>query len=366
MQTFSRYLFKELLKNFSAVFFILQAIITSHVLTQLFEDSIQGKYSYNAVFWIFIYISLDTVIVTLPFSVMLAVLLTFGRYHRDNELCAAFSVGVGYCEIVKVMAVFTLPLAALLFMFMMEVSPALKVRHEQIKISLQEGMDIGAVTAGKFISAGEGFVIFVEDYDRRESELKNIFIAKQDKSIVEIAKSGRQIIHEDGNKRFHLYQGHRYQGIPGKTSFHFTEFDEHWIELPQVNLPFKYKDVKAYSLKDLDMAQLSARAELHRRLSIPAILILLSFFAFAISKPSRQRNMRNDRYTRLAIGILFFLIYTNGSILLVNLGSNHAGFLYLMWAAHGMLAVYVFLALSGWSRQKVLRFILTKQADAYS
>lgn len=365
MQIYTRYLFRELLKNFLAVFSVLQVIVTVVILIRLLEDSSLNVPLYGVIFRLFAYISLDTVIITLPFASMLAVVLAFGRCRSDNETCAAFSIGISYLEMSKAVALFALPLAILLFVFMLESSPALHAKHEQIETMLEQGMDVSNVVSGKFISIGKGLVIFAEAHDRNTGNLKNIFIAQPHKSTVEIAKTGKQATLANGDKRFYLRHGYRYHGIPGNTPFYLSRFDEYWIEFPPPRTLSEYHDVRAHSFKELDTTQPDALAELHRRLSMPVSLILLSFFAFAISLPSRSDKRFNSHYTLLIVAVVFFLLYTNSNALLVKLGSGHAGFLYLMWAMHTMLASYTIAVLSSSLKARIITAIRAKQNHAY-
>ena len=352
MNTFERYLFRELLSVFIAIFIVLELIVTSAIASRLLEQVTAGAYPANAVGFLIAYAGFDSLPIVLPFAGFLAVLLTFGRYYRDNEACAAFAVGIGYFSLCKTILRFAVPLAIFLLFFMLETLPSMKERYEINKLTASAGMDIGIVTAGKFIHLGDDIVLFVEENELEKNEIRNIFIAQDrvDGRVIETAKLGRQTVDSAGQRRLYLSQGYRYQGIPGETNFQITNFAEHWVTLPDVSVLQKLSNPKFHRTMELLISDdLADRAELQRRIVMPLSLIILPLAAFVLIRPSRHRGIRRDRYAKMGVSIVFLLLYLNGMIALTKLVANSSVFVYLVWFVQVAVIISIVLSLSNFS-----------------
>jgi lipopolysaccharide export system permease protein len=168
-----------------------------------------------------------------------------------------------------------------------------------------------------------------------------------------VAERGEQQETEDPNTRFFvLYDGRRYEGVPGTADFRVMEFAEHGIpyRLPAAVEP--ERDPEAMSTVDLLTPRtLEEAAELHWRIGVPLSTIILAILAVPLSRS----QPRQGRYGRLAVGLLVFIIYFNllsagktwiekGSVpVAAGLWWVHA--LMLMFAS-GLLAVQ-----NGWHRR---------------
>ena len=122
-------------------------------------------------------------------------------------------------------------------------------------------------------------------------------------------RKGEQRDSEDPNTRFIvLYNGRRYEGVPGTTNFRVMEFREHGIpyRLPSVEDP----QLEARAMRTAGLVASSDPehiAELHWRIGVPMATLILALIAVPLSRS----QPRQGRYGRLAIGLLVFIIYFN-------------------------------------------------------
>ena len=105
-----------------------------------------------------------------------------------------------------------------------------------------------------------------------------------------------------------LYNGRRYEGVPGTLQFRVVEFVEHGIpyRLPSLQPP----DPRPRAMKFLDLmrsSELEHVAEFQWRIGIPLSTVILAFLAVPLSRT----QPRSGRYGRIAIGLLVFIIYLN-------------------------------------------------------
>lgn len=314
---FERYLFTELLVNLLATVSVLGIIVVGRLLSRLLGKIAEGRYPLDVITQLLVYGTLDSLILLLPFSAMLAVMLTMGRHYRDGEAYAAFSFGFGYARICGVLMRLAIPLTVLLFVLVMEVSPESERRYELIKQEGKQRGDVTMVTAGKFFSPREDTVLFVEGYDRGAGRLSNIFIAELSErgAVIEIARGGEQKTDVGGVKRLHLYDGRRYEGTPGETDYRVSDYREHAVFLP-TRLPA----VSGDEPEEKGFTELLAsnrdedRAELQWRLATVVSLPVLMLLAFPLSRSAPRRG----RNARIAVAIGVFLVYENLLIFTVD------------------------------------------------
>ena len=86
MGVLSRYLNRELVAVFLLVFMLLICVGLGGRFVGLLQDAAGGRYSAEAVWWL-IGLRIPTFLQLIaPFSLFLALVITFGRLHADQEL----------------------------------------------------------------------------------------------------------------------------------------------------------------------------------------------------------------------------------------------------------------------------------------
>jgi lipopolysaccharide export system permease protein len=126
---------------------------------------------------------------------------------------------------------------------------------------------------------------------------------------VVVAKRGEQVESEDPDVRYLvLWEGRRYEGVPGTSQFRVVEFAEHGIPYRLPSLEPADPTPRAMSFAGLLGAQsLEHVAEMHWRIGIPIATVILAILAVPLSRA----QPRAGRYGRIAIGLLVFIIYLN-------------------------------------------------------
>lgn len=340
MQIYKRYLFNSLLSHFVAVVLIFEIVVGGNLLAGLLDKIAEGRYPLETLMPFLSHFILESLVFILPFSAMLAVILAVSQKYRDGEIYVAFSLGVGYRQLLITVLSLILPLLVLSWVLVMEVLPATKMHYEYLKQTTKQSKDISLVTPGKFISLGGNTVVFVEHYDREQNRLHNLFIARRtaDEFIMETARYGEQKTEGD-EKRLYLYDGRRYQGIPAETHFQTSQFQEHWIVLPPADLSFDFNQPEMLSFSQLWRSDgVAERAELQIRLAMPVSLVLLTLFVLLLS----QVQPRRERHVRVAAAILVCLIYLNANALVGEMiVGGHWGLFPGVWGVHLLMLGFI-------------------------
>jgi len=179
------------------------------------------------------------------------------------------------------------------------------------------------IAAGKFRTfGGQSAVVYAEAVNA-DGTLRNVFVEQSIGSRVEVAVADRARHTVTGDGLTHtiiLYDGERFEGIPGTPEWRIMRFEEHTVpvEVPAANDVVKNLDAQP-SLALYKSTDLVKRAELHWRVALPMMCVVLTLLAVPLSR----LNPRQGRYARVWVAVVVYFVYSN----LISAGK--------VWIAHG-------------------------------
>jgi lipopolysaccharide export system permease protein len=151
-------------------------------------------------------------------------------------------------------------------------------------------------------------VVYAQDTDK-DGTLKRVFVERDRGDHLEVALAQRatHAYSEDGNLQvITLYDGERYEGVPGERKFRIVRFAENTIPVRLPEASGGATDLAGLSSAALlgsgDRAQ---RAEFHFRLAFPLMAIVLALIAV----PLARLRPRQGRYARVGFAVLIFFVY---------------------------------------------------------
>lgn len=306
----SRYVFRECIGSLIVVVAVLFVILMSNQFAETLGDAAANELPRDAVFAILGLTSLQYLTMLAPIGLFLGVMLALARLSRDSEMAALSACGVGPGRLLGPIGLLTLLLAVLIGWLALVQMPAASERIEQIRLAARESLQLAALEPGSFASPDSGDTVV---YTRavKEGQLVDVFLQRQysDRVVVIVAERGlRRQDPETGTLSFVLYDGTRYEGVPGGKSFSVAEFEEHGI-------PVRSDDDEEY-VEPVEVRPTAAllgsgdpleRAELQWRLSMPLSLVVLGVLAVPLSRASP----REGRYSRIGVGLLVYIVYQN-------------------------------------------------------
>jgi lipopolysaccharide export system permease protein len=347
----SRYILREAFGSCLVVLVVLFVITMTNELAGIFGDAAAARLPREAVAAVFGLTALTYLTTLLPVSLFVGVMFAFARLSRDGEMAALSACGFGPARQLVPIGTLTLLLVACCGWLSLVTNPAASRQIEEIRFNAEQRVELSAIEAGRFMSPDAGDTVL---YAREVvgDELHDVFLERQqgDRVVVVVAARGRRVSEGGaGELSFMLYDGRRYEGVPGEGKFLVVEFDEQRI-------PFRRKDEKEFvagkagkpTLALLESPLLADRAELQWRISLPMSLIVLGLLAVPLSRASP----REGRYARLGIGLLIYLVYAEmTSIAGVWVARGVVAEWLGMWWVHGAVIVLALLMLmreSGW------------------
>ncbi len=310
MSLISRYIFRETFAAWLTVTLVLFIILMSNQFAEVLDDAAAGRLPKDAIFAILSLTSLRYIELLTPIGLFLGVMLALARLNRDSEMAALAACGVGPARLLGPISVLTFALSVMVAWLALKQTPDALRAIEEIKLRAQEELELGVLESGKFTSPDSGdTIIYAKEVVG--AEIREVFIERQenDRVVVILADRGERVHDlETGNLTFVLYDGRRYEGVPGQRDFRIVGFSEHGIpiradrdEEPEALVGTKPSGVLFASTAAED------RAELQWRVSSPISLFVLMLLAVPLSR-SRPRE---GRYARLGVGILIYIIYVN-------------------------------------------------------
>jgi len=311
-----RYVSKELLFTWLAVALVLMLILLSGTLARLLGKAAEGSIPGDAVWSLLAFTSARYLILLIPLSLYLGVLLCFSRLYKDNEMAAMGACGIGYMRLYRPLLMVALPATAILMYLTLFLMPWVAQQAETLKTEIENRSELTGLTAGRFNESKKGdAIMFLQSQSDDKTYMRNVFMHQTDKTRknglqdnVESADTARRYRDAQGRHFILFENGQTYEGVPGQSDFRITRYEKKGLYLPDQETQKKASRKNAIDTKTLwNSNRADYRAELHWRLSLPIVTLLLAILALPLS----YTTPRKGRYSKLALAILIYLIYSN-------------------------------------------------------
>jgi lipopolysaccharide export system permease protein len=347
----NRYIFREAFGSWLMVMAVLFLIFMTNQLAEILGDTAADQLPREAVAAIFGFTALRYVTLLMPIALFLGVMFALARFTRDGEMAALSACGIGPGRLLVPIGALTVLLAIGLSWLALLTTPTVSRRIEEIRFSADQNIELGAIEPGRFTSPDSGDTVL---YPREVigDELHDVFLQSQqgERVIAILAARGRRVTDPStGEMSFVLYDGRRYEGVPGEGEFLVIEFDEHGIPIrTEEDTEFVEGAAAKPTLALLQSTSLEDRAELQWRVSLPLSLLVLGLLAVPLSRSSP----REGRYARLSIALFIYIIYANmTSIARIWLERGLVAEWLGMWWVHALVVAIALLLLArdgGW------------------
>jgi lipopolysaccharide export system permease protein len=306
-----RYLLAETLKTWLAVIVVLAAVMLGNTFSRFLSRTAGGEFDEALLLGIVGATSVSYLEVLIPISLLLGILLSLGRFYRDNEMAVISACGIGLAQLYRPFLLFAVVLALLTAWLSLWLGPLANLRASELRGEASFATNVAATGSGQFQTLAGGLgALYAEHVSDDESEMRNVFawFKGRDGTKVIWAEQGFQRLDAATSEGdLLLVNGTRYEGSAGENAYHITRFRQHGLHLPirRDDRDLRRDSKTTQMLLDSDSPR--DKAELQRRLSLPIMVLVLMLLAVPLAKVSP----RQGRYGRLVIGILCYLVYSN-------------------------------------------------------
>lgn len=349
-----RYLTREVLISTTAVTGILLMIIVSGRFIKYLGSAAAGKLDPDLLSQLLLFRLPGFLELILPLGLFIGILLSFGRLYLESEMVVLRACGFSQRRLV-LYALGPALLVALLVAFLSIWLSPLGAKMVDRAYEHHEGVsEFDTLMPGRFQPLpGGNRVSYTEGQGSGRGSLENLFISDSNvngRPVVVLAEQGYRYDSGSRNRYLVLRNGVRYEGVPGRADYRRIEYGEYGVRLPESDDEGDRNSLESRATSQLfydDSA--SGRAQLHWRLSLPVLALVVALIAV----PMSRTNPRQGRFAKLIPSILLYLAY------LTLLGTAREWVedgeapVVLIWLIHGaflLLALNLIFAEQFWER----------------
>jgi lipopolysaccharide export system permease protein len=305
-----RYILREVVLTWLAVTGVLLIILLTNQLARVLQRAAENQYPQSVVFELIWLGALQNLTVLMPIGLLLGVVLAFGRLYHDSEMAAALACGVGRSTLYVPVMILTVIVTLLMAWLTLFVAPHAIARSLSLRNAALQAGQFAPIAPGRFRTFGGSDAVVYAEGAEPDGTLTNVFVERQRDGTVEVAlaKRARHAVGRDGmTHTITLYDGQRFEGVPGSPRFRMMKFDENYIPVEVPKLSDAVTSLEAARTTDLlDSKDREKRAELHWRVAVPVMCVVLTFLAVPLSR----LRPREGRYARFLQAVLIYFVYS--------------------------------------------------------
>ena len=311
LRILDRYILREVVVSWLAVTGVLLAILLTNQVARVLQRAAESQYPRGVVFELILLSTVQNLTIVVPVGLLLGIVLALGRLYHDSEMTAAQACGAGSRPVFLPVLGFTAVLAALLAALSLYVAPAASQRMLELRSEALRAGQFAPITAGKFRTFGGGRTVVYAQGAERDGTLTRVFVERERGDTLEVALAQRatHAYSEDGDLQvITLYDGERFEGIPGERRFRIVRFAENTIPVRLPALSSGAVEIESVPTRDLFKATSPVNvSELHWRIAFPLMALMLA----GIAIPLARLRPRQGRYARIGYAVLIFFVYIN-------------------------------------------------------
>ena len=308
--TVQRYVLREVMQTWLAVTGVLVAILVSNQLSRVLGQAADNQYGRRVVFDLIALGAIMNLSVIVPVGLLLAVVLTLGRLYHDSEMAALQACGFGPSRLLAPLFCFAGVIALGLAWLVFVQVPQADSEVQLLRQSALKEAQFGQLDAGRFRSFSGGDAVFYAERVDPEGVLHNVFVQRETAGRIEVALADTATYSKAAPNGAHLvtlFNGRRYEGVPGRDDFRVIEFREHGIPIATPESVVGSKDPDTKPTRELLGSDApSDVAQLQFRVSAPIMALVLTLVAVPLSR----LRPRQGRYARVGFAIVVYFVYS--------------------------------------------------------
>jgi lipopolysaccharide export system permease protein len=308
--TVQRYVLREVVQTWLAVTGVLVAIVVSNQLSRVLGQAADNQYGRRVLFDLIALGAIMNLSVIVPVGLLLAVVLTLGRMYHDSEMAALQACGFGPARLLAPLFCFAAVIALGLGWLVFYQVPRADSQAQLLRQSALKEAQFGQLDAGRFRAFSGGDAVFYAERVDQEGVLHNVFVQREAAGRIEVALADTATYSKAAPNGVHLvtlFNGRRYEGVPGHNDFRVIEFREHGIPIATPADVVDSNDPDTKPTRELLGSDAPAAiAQLQFRASTPLMALVLTLVAVPLSR----LRPRQGRYARVGFAIVVYLVYS--------------------------------------------------------
>lgn len=182
------YVFFQILKSCSLVFFIFVSIAWLLQLTRLFTVTYLIQIDIFSVIYLSIFLVPNLLSIIIPFILIFGILLTFLKLNKDKEIIAMYSTGMKLVPIKYALIFFTLIITFIYVLLNFYFSPKIYEIYKNKEFELRNTINFNKIVNSNFLKLNKDTTI---DFVKKNNTFNDIFISYNDnKNNIIYSKKG--------------------------------------------------------------------------------------------------------------------------------------------------------------------------------
>lgn len=351
------YIFKELLSSFALGLLIFTFVLLMNRILRLMDMVINKGIGIGEVSTLLLFLLPSLLVLTIPMSILLAVLIVLGKLSADSEIIAMKASGISLYQMLPPFALLCILGFLVTNLLTLYLLPKGNYAFKDYITELATKHSGASLEEGVFNDAFEGMVIYINKFNREENRINGILVSdRRDPEFqnVIVAKDGIILAEpENAGVIFRLFNGSLHRLDHRSKSYHYALFDTYEmnvkLEGSGEERKLKYREL---SIKDLfklsserektKKSSTRINAEIHQRFAFPFACLVFGLLGVPLGVYWR----RGGRSYGFVLSIVIVFLY----YLFLNIGENLAksGYLFAfmgIWMPNvilGVLGIYLF------------------------
>ena len=227
----NNYVFVQILKSFTLIFFIFLSISWLLQVTRLLTLTNLVQIDILSIFYLSLFLIPNLIAVIMPFILIFGVLLCFIKLNRDKEILAMFSLGMKTSPIKYPLVLFTFFIIIFYLFLNLYLSPAIYEKYKIKEFELRNTINFDKMIISNFIKLNKDTTI---DFNKTNDTYEDIFISFfDDKENLIYAKKG-YIKNESNQYIFQLDEGFKIS-INDNNEIEKLEFNNYLLKINNKN-----------------------------------------------------------------------------------------------------------------------------------
>jgi LPS export ABC transporter permease LptF len=327
MKLIDRFVARELLVNILFAIAVLSLVlVVGNIFRKLLPLLVNHDVPLEYLLTFIAYVLPFSLIFTIPWGMLTAILLVFGRLSADNELIALRANGVSVTRVCAPLAVLAIVFTAICFWLNVQVAPAAQEKLRSTIFDLATRNPIALFGSDQVIDQFPGRRIYVGK--KEGNKLENILVFQMDEHAlpVRVTHARTGMLEADlPNKRIlmHLYEA-RYQERDAKDPFDLRRMRD-GISMAEGTLPISLEELyekqkkspgrSALSLEQLmdqlntgtKREQSATRTEINKRFSFPFACMAFALIGVPLGITTHRRETSIGFAMGLIVAVFYFL-----------------------------------------------------------
>ncbi len=212
------YVLKKFLLIFAGAFFVVLFVFMMQFTWRYVDDLIGKGLSMDILAKFYWYMAITLVRDSLPLSILLASLITFGNLGESFELLSMKAAGIPLIRIMRPLALFVVLMTGTSFYFQNVASPEAQINLRTLLLSMRQQSPAVEIPEGVFYNGVPNINIFVQQKNVETGMLYQAIIYKTDqgfdKAQIVLADSARlEITRDKMHLRLELWNGEQFESL---------------------------------------------------------------------------------------------------------------------------------------------------------